>query len=170
MAYVELPSSIIAVGKALKKEIFSNFRNSLIDHEARIASLAIGANPIEIFNFPILNASSAQSLTGLSYYRATSSFNISTVQIEIFQKGFVLTGTLSIDIKKGTSLDGATMTSVLTTQPSIDFSTANDYDIASGVLDGSNQLVSQGDVIRLDVTSLPLTPLGSFRVLVYGNI
>jgi hypothetical protein len=77
---------------------------------------------------------------------------------------------LSIDVKKGPSLDGATMTSVLTTQPNIDFTTDPDYTIASGILNGANQLVLQGEVLRLDVTALPTIPLGRFRVLVYGNI
>jgi len=170
MAYSEIPSSSIEVGKAIKKELFRRIRDNFIDHEARISSLALGAAPIEVFNFPILNASSASSLTGLTYYRALSSFTLSTVQIEIFEKGIVTSGVLSIDVKKGPSLDGAGMTSVLTSQPVINFATASDYATATGVLDTANQLVLQGEVLRLDVTALPSIPLGKFRVLVYGNI
>jgi len=170
MAYSEIPSSSIQVGKAIKKELFQTIRDNFIDHEARIASLALGAAPIEVFNFPILNASSANSLTGLTYYRALSSFNLSTVQIEIFEKGIISSGILSVDVKKGPSLDDTGMVSVLTSQPTINFATAADYDIATGVLDPVNQLVLQGEILRLDVTSLPSIPLGKFRVLVYGNI
>lgn len=170
MSYSEIPESIIGVGKALKKEIFKKIRDNFIDHEARISALALGATPVEVFNFPVLNASSASSMTGITYYRAITSFTISTVQIEIFTKDGILSGTLSVDVKKGSSLDSSTMSSVLTTQPSINFSTANDYEISSGVLDEENQLVLQGEILRLDVTSLPSTPLGKFRVLVYGNL
>jgi hypothetical protein len=170
MAYTPIPESSIQVGKALKKELFQAVRDSLIDHESRINSLALGAAPIEVFNFPILNASSAGSLTGLTYYRALSGFSVTTVQVEIFDKGIVTSGTLSIDVKKGTSLDGATFESILTSQPAIDFSTAADYDIATGVLDVTKQSVLAGEVLRLDITNLPAIPLGKFRVLVFGQI
>jgi hypothetical protein len=170
MAYQEIPESSINVGKPVKKELWTRVRNSLIDHENRINSLAVGASPIEVFNFPILNASSAQSLTGLTYYRALSSFSVSLVQVEIFEKGFISSGILSIDIKKGNSLDPSGFTSILTTPPAIDFSTASDYDISQGVLDSNEQSVVQGQILRLDVTALPTTTLGKFRVLVYGNI
>lgn len=170
MAFIEIPPALIEVGKALKKEIFDAIKASLDDHENRINSLAVGASPIVVFDNTILNASSAGSLTGLNYFRAASGFNISLVQLEIFEKGGITSGILSIDVKKGSSLDGTGMTSVLTVQPSIDFSIASDYDVATGTLDTLNQSVLQGDVLRLDVTSLPSTPLGKFRVLVYGTL
>jgi hypothetical protein len=169
MSYSEINGDVIKVGKALKKELFRKIRDNFIDHEARISSLALGANPIEVFNFPVLNASSANTLTGLTYYRPLSAFTVSTVQIEIFEKN-IFTGSLSIDVKKGTSLNPTTFSSILTTQPTINFQTASSYDIASGVLDGEKQLIQQGEYLRLDVTSLPSTPLGKFRVIVYGNI
>jgi hypothetical protein len=170
MAYIEIPSTAIEVGKATRKEIFDAIKSSLDEHENRINALAVGATPIEVFNFPVLNASSASSLTGLTYYRAITSFSISLVQIEIFEKGIIDSGSLSIDIKKGSSLDGSTMESVLTSQPVINFLTASDYAVATAVLDPLKQSVVQGQVLRLDVTSLPSIPLGKFRVLVYGSI
>lgn len=170
MAFIEIPASVIEVGKAIKKEIFAAIKSSLDDHENRINALSVGASPIEIFNFPVLNALSANSLTGLTYFRSTTAFNISLVQVEIFEKGGITSGLLSIDVKKGPTLDGAGMVSVLTSQPVVDFATASDYDIETGILDPLNQSVSQGEVLRLDVTSLPSTPLGKFRVLVYGSI
>jgi hypothetical protein len=170
MAFIEIPPALIEVGKSLKKEIFDAIKSSLDDHENRINSLAVGSAPIEIFNVTILNASSAASLTGLTFYRAPTSFNISLVQVEIFEKGGITSGTLAIDIKKGVDLDDANLSTVLTSPPVIDFSTASDFDIETGVLDTNEQSVAQGEVIRLDVTSLPSTPLGKFRVSVYGSL
>jgi hypothetical protein len=170
MAFIEIPPALIEVGKSLKKEIFDAIKSSLDDHEARINAISVGSAPIEIFNVTILNASSAASLTGLTFYRAPTSFNISLVQVEIFEKGAISSGTLSIDIKKGISLDDADLSTVLTTQPAIDFSTASDFDIETGVLDTDEQSVLQGEVVRLDVTSLPSIPLGKFRVSVYGTL
>jgi hypothetical protein len=170
MAYTELPLAIIAVGKAIKREIFTTIRSDLIDHETRITAQELGAAPIEIWNNTVLNASSASTMTGLDYYRAITNFTISRVEIEIFQKGIITSGVLSIDIEKGNTMDAGSMTSVLSAQPSIDFSTAADYAIATGTLNVSNQTVSAGQFLRLDVTSLPSIPLGKFRVLVYGTI
>jgi hypothetical protein len=170
MAYTELPLAIIAVGKAIKREIFTTIRSDLIDHETRITALSLGTAPIEVWNNTVLNASSASTMTGLDYYRAITNFTISRVEIEIFEKGIITSGVLSIDIEKGNTMDAGSMTSVLSVQPSIDFSTASDYAIATGTLNVSNQTVSAGQFLRLDVTSLPSIPLGKFRVLVYGTI
>jgi len=170
MAYTPIPETSIQVGKSLKKELFQAIRDSLIDHESRIGALALGSAPIEIFNFDVLNASSARSLTGLAYYRAMAGFTISKVQIEIFEKGIVTSGNLEVDIKKGTSLDPTTFSSVLTTLPNINFSLYPDYSTVSGVLDTQKQDVLAGEVLRLDITNLPAIPLGKFRVLVYGQI
>jgi hypothetical protein len=169
MAFLSIPISWLNVGKALKKELFQRISDNLEDHEVRINALSLGASPIEVFNFPILNASSAPSFTGLTYYRATSSFTLSTVQLEIFDKGGISSGIVSVDVKVSNGLGGV-FNSVLTVQPSIDFSTASDYDIATGTLDPLYQSVAAGDVLRLDVTSLPIVTLGKFRILVYGNI
>jgi len=170
MAYTELPLAIIAVGKAIKREIFTTIRSDLIDHESRITALSLGTAPIEIWNNTVLNASSASTMTGLDYYRAITNFTISRVEIEIFEKGSITSGILSIDVKKGATMDSTSLTSVLTVAPSIDFSTASDYAIATGTLNVSNQSVTSGEFLRLDVTSLPSIPLGKFRVLVYGTI
>lgn len=170
MAYEEITEEEIKVGKAVKKEIFRKTRNSLIDHENRITSLSLGAAPIVIFNSDVQNASSARSLTGFAYWRSYVAFTLSTVMIQIFQKGIVTSGILSVDIKKGPTPDDGTMVSMLTTLPQINFATAPDYASAVGIINPSNQAILVNDILRFDVTSLPSIPLGKFRILVYGNI
>jgi hypothetical protein len=170
MAFTSIPTSLTNVGKAVKKELIDLIKANFDDHESRISGLSLGATPIEIFNDTIANASSASTITGLSYYRATTSFSVSIVQVAIFAKGSISSGTISIDIKKSTTGLGGTFTSILTTPPAIDFSTASDYDTATGVLNSSLQSVNQNDILRLDVIGLPSNTLGKFRVLVYGNI
>jgi hypothetical protein len=161
---------MINVGKAIKKELFSLIKDNLDDHESRITSLALGASPVEVFNFPVFNASSSASFTGLAYFTASAAFTVSSVQIQIWDKGLITSGTLSIDIQKGTSTNGTTFNSILTTQPIINFASDADYVVKYGALDVTQQSVAQGDILRLDVTSLPTIPLGKFKVLVYGNI
>jgi hypothetical protein len=170
MSFNPIDSNEIKVGKAVKKELWNKVKGNFDDHESRIQALSFGASPIVVFNNDVLNASSANSLTGLAYYRAIVPFTITTVKLQIFEKGDVVSGILSMDIKKGTTLDELDFSSVLTTEASIDFSVANDYDESDGVLDALNQSVAVDEYLRLDITSLPITPVGKFRVLVYGII
>lgn len=168
--FTSIPTSLTGVGKALKKELIDLIKNNFDDHETRITGLSLGSTPIEVFNLTVVNASSAQTFTGLTFYRACTSFSIATVQIAIFEKGVISSGNLTIDIKKSTTGLGGTFTSILTTQPTIDFSSAANYATATGILSISEQSIAQNDILRLDVTGLPATTLGKFRVLVYGTI
>lgn len=170
MAFTSIPGSLIQIGSALKKELFDIIKQDLDDLDGRVNALSLGAAPIEVFNIDVLNATSSLSLTGLLHHEALSAFTITEVKIQIFETGLITSGILSIDVKKGTSPDDLTMVSVLTTQPSINFATAVNYQSSVGVLNVANQSVAQGNILRLDVTSLPSTPLGKFRVLVYGVI
>jgi hypothetical protein len=170
MAFTPVPSGSLLPGKAVKTEILTTFNNNLNDHESRIQALSIGAAPIEVFHYGVINASAHPSLTGLDYYRAFIAFNITTVKLQIFEKGLISSGIISLDIKKGNTLDNLSFNSILTSQASIDFATASDYDEADAVIDPALQSLTPGQFLRLDITSLPSLPLGKFRVLVYGNI
>jgi hypothetical protein len=169
MAFQIISLAEIAVGKPIVKALFTKIKNSLDDLDSRVTAIASGSAPIEVFNIDVANASSALSLTGLLYHEALSGFTISKVKIQIFETGIITSGSLTVDVKKSTTdLDDPSFTSILTTLPTIDFTTATDYDFDEGVLDISGQSISEGDILRLDITSLPTIPLGKFRVLVYG--
>lgn len=170
MAFTPYTSTEIEVGKPVKKELWRKAKDNFDDHEARILALSLGTSPIVVFNNDVLNASSANSLTGLAYFRAYVPFTVTTVKLEIFEKGIVSSGTLSFDIKKGTSLNPLSFNSILTSEPSINFATAVDYDESDGILDSLEQTVNANEYLRLDITSLPAIPVGKFRILVYGTI
>ena len=53
MAYNEIPSADIAVGKPTKKSIWDKIRDNFIDHESRISALSAGANKISVFEYHI---------------------------------------------------------------------------------------------------------------------
>lgn len=170
MAFQAINDSEIDVGKPTKKELWKKVQNSLNAHEERISTLAIGAAPVEIFNLDIVNATSSSSLTGLLHHKAFIGFSVSTVEVQIFEKGFITSGILEVDLKKNTTLDDIGMISVLSTKPKIDFSLNNDYDVSAGILIPELQFINAGEFLRLDITSLPTIPLGKFRVIVYGVI
>jgi hypothetical protein len=170
MSYTAITSTEISVGAALKKELFQKVKDNFDNHESRIASLSLGSAPIEVFNLDIANATSAATMTGVIYHESLAAFQITTVKVQIFEKGLITSGILEIDIKKNSTPDDIGMTSILITKPKIDFALNSDYDSSLGVLDGAEQTIAAGDFLRLDITSLPTIPLGNFRVLVYGVI
>jgi hypothetical protein len=170
MAFVPIASGEIEVGKAVKKELFQKIKDNLDDLDFRVAALGASSGIIEVFNVSISNASSASSLTGLIDYRAPINFSLAQVRLEIYETGSLSSGLLEIDILKGPSPDTAGLTSIFTTLPSINFATAADYDFSNGVLDSTQQAVTAGEFLRLDITSLPAQTLGSFRVLAYGVV
>jgi len=170
MAFSPITSPEIAVGAALKKELFQKVKDNFDNHETRISALSLGAAPVEVFNFDILNASSASTLTGIVHHEVLAGFTITTVKVQIFEKGAIASGILEIDVKKNTTPDNVGMVSILNTKPLINFALVSDYASSLGVLNGALQTVLAGDILRLDVTNLPTIPLGKFRVLVYGVI
>jgi hypothetical protein len=171
MAFTAITSTEVQVGKPVTSSIFTKVRENFDDHESRLQSLEAITSKVIIWDFPILNATSASSYTGLTYWRAPFSFTLNDAKVIIYEAG-TLTGTLEIDILKNTSLDPSGMASVFTVLPSIDFATASDYDESTNAtFDVGQQSVSAGDYLRLDVTSLPSGGvLGKFNVYLIGEI
>ena len=170
MAFVTIPSGDIDVGDPLKKDLFDKIKSNEDDLDSRVTSLEGGAGKVEVFNFPVVNASSASTLTGLSYWRASAAFTLIDAKVAIFEKGS-LTGTLEMDIKKNTSLDAVGMTTVFTTKPSIAIAGASDYDESTNAVFDSGQIsVAVGDYLRLDMTALPSPVIGKFYVFLIGEV
>lgn len=167
MSFLSLLSKI--VGDAIKIDDWTTIKDNFDDHESRIGAVEGQAAKIIAFDFDVLLGSSAATLTGIQFYKAIQSFTVTTVELQIFEKGAISSGVLEIDVKKNSSPDDVGMTSILSSLPSIDFSTASDYDTASGILSPTEQDILLDEFLRLDVTSLPVG-LGSFRVLVYGEV
>lgn len=169
MAFSSLSSTLYDVGRAIKREIFSILKTNQDDLDNRISSLELGAAKVEIFNFPILNFQSAPTLTGLTYVIADRDFTVVEAKVVIYEKGSA-SGTLEIDVKKGTSLDDATFSSIFDTQPSLVMASVSDYDESSNAVFNAGQSeITQGDYIRLDLTSIP-TGLNKCSVHVYGEV
>lgn len=168
MSYTSITNSEIAVGAALKKELFQKVKDNFTDHEDRISALSLGSAPVEVFNLDVINASSAVSMTGLLHHEVLVPFTITTVKLQIFEKGSIVSGVVEIDVKKNTTPNDTGMVSILNVKPKINFALNVDYDSSLGVLNGAQQNVVAGDILRLDITSLPTLTLGKFRVLVYG--
>lgn len=125
-----------------------------------------GGGATEIFNVTVTVGTSAATLTGLLHFRAPSALTISSVVVQLFEKGGISSGTLEVDVKKNTSPDDIGMTSIFSAKPSFDFATAANYDTSSGTLSTSS--LSTGNYLRLDLTSIPSGFRGSVQVMVYA--
>lgn len=174
MAFTSINTNDLDVGDPIKKELLDLIKSNQDDLDTRVTGLAANANKIVIFNEIILNAASYGSgatVTGLDLYRCESDFNLTDCKIWIFEKGS-LTGNLEIDIQVSSSADFTSSSSVFTTQPLIDYSTASSYDESTNtVFNPSFQSVSTGDYLRLDITELPASgTLGKFGIFFIGEI
>jgi len=155
MAFSSLASSLIAVGKAIKAEIFSTLKSNQDDLNTRLSTVEGSANKIVVFNGIFSNPNNSSTLTGIMFERTQASFTLTDAKLYIFDKGS-LTGTLEFDVRKSTTADFTSDVSVFSTKPSIDFSTASSYDeSANAVFDGANDDFVEGDYIRIDISSLP---------------
>lgn len=170
MAFSSIPSLLIDIGKATKKEIFDLIKGNFDDHESRLNTVEGAASKITPWNDVVLNASSASSITHLDDWRVPFNFDLISAHVAIYDKG-VLTGILEMDIKKHTSNDFSLASTIFTTKPSIDFSTASSFsESTNGVLDAGQSALTVGEYLFLSFTQLPTNGvIGNFRVFLIGE-
>lgn len=169
MAFSSLSSTLIQVGRAIKAEIFSTLKSNQDDLNTRVSGLESGAAKVEVFNQIILPGGLFASATGIFYYVANIDFDLVEAKLSIGEVGSGA-GTIEVNLLKGTSLDSATYSTVFSTRPSIDLGTANDYDSSTNAVFSSTS-VSQGDFLRIDITSFPTTAPTDyvFTLEIYGE-
>jgi hypothetical protein len=169
MAFTTLAQALIAVGQPLKKLIFQTLKDNQDFIEARVTSVEASTNKIMFFDGVISNAATYATATGLIFHRVQAAIDVTDCKVVIFDKGGISSGVLQLDVQKATSADFSASVSIFTTKPSLDLSTAANYaESGNMVLSSSNKVLSEGDYIRIDVSSLP-TGLGKFQVYLIGE-
>jgi len=168
MAFETISSVLYQVGKAIRKELFTKVVGNLDDLDSRTTTLEGGASKVIIWSDRVILTNPGASLTGWDLWKCPADFTLLDAKVGIFTTAGI-TGILEMDIQKSVDLDPANFATVFTTKPSIDFSGASDYDESTNtVFDVGQQLVSQGDWLRLDFPSLP-TPIGGFTIQLVGE-
>ena len=169
MAFITIPDSLIEVGKAITNTLFKTYvKGGLDDHESRINTLESGGSTDkEVFN-DLVFVGATDTYTGVDFFTAYAPMSVDNAFIRIFAKG-ALTGILEIDVLKSTTdTNPVSFTTIFSTKPSIDFSTATDYEKSlNGVLNNGASTLDEGDILRFDITSIP-SGLDSFLILVSG--
>lgn len=131
-----------------------------------ITASVTSPTPFEIFNCQIQIATEAVSASGLVHFRAPVALNISSVAAQIYEKNGVVTGSLTVDIKKNSTPNDVGMVSIFSTLPTFNFATAVDYDSSTGTR--STSAIAVGQYLRLDLTSIPAGFRGTVHVSCYA--
>lgn len=171
MAFSSISSLAIAVGSAIKAELWGKVKNNFDDHETRINSIEAVTGKIPVIKFYVLNGSSFPTATGLYYWESNDTFTITGAYVQIFEKG-TLAGTFEVDIKKSsTDLDAPSFTSIFTTKPSITFASVANYAKSTNqVFDATKISMVPGNYLRFDITQTPTSGVMSkFLITVYGE-
>jgi len=176
MAFSTISSSLIEVGKSLKKELFDTIKDNFDDHETRINGIELGANKVEVFNFEVIgfiNNYTAGELVQIGTHRATSDFTLIEAKLTLMNaangSSSTTSGVLSIDLQKSTD-NGVTWVTVLSGLPEIpDGTNATGSESSSVVFATGAEDILQDDLLRVNVTSKKDTQ-GSFLITVYGEL
>jgi hypothetical protein len=168
MAFTPINSSSIFPGKPIKSELFTTIKDNFDDHESRISALSIGATVIELFNEEII-LNDGYLPTGIAYKESLQPCNITEIAIQLFEKAPATTGSLTIDIKKNTTTNPAGFTSVLSILPTLNMTTATNYQRTTGTINPANQTLAAGNILRFDITAVPAGLL-RFRLIVKAEL
>lgn len=171
MAFSAISSAVIAVGSAIKAELWTKVKNNFDDLNSRINLVEASSSKVPVIKFMALNGSEFSTGTGLFYWESNDTLTITSAYVQIFEKG-TLTGVFEIDVKKSTTdLNSTSFTSIFTTKPSITFASALDYAKSTNqVFDATKTSIVPGNYLRLDITQMPTTSVMSkFLITVYGE-
>lgn len=169
MAFTPISSSTIQPGDPITSDLFTKIKDNFDDHETRINALAVGSAAIDLINEDVyIGEGLTSTFTGALYIESFNACSITEIAIQLFEKG-TASGTLTIDIKKNTSTNPSGFTSVLSVLPSLTMASASNYQRQTGTINASNQTLAVGDIIRLDLTSIP-TNFRRFRIIVKAQL
>jgi len=171
MAFSSISSLAIAVGSAIKKELWDKVKNNFDDLETRLNAIESSSSKIPIIKFFVLNGSEFSTGTGLYYWESNDNFTITSAYVQIFEKGS-LTGTFEVDIKKSTTdLNSTSFTTIFTTKPSLVYASIADYAKSTNqVFDATKTSMVVGNLLRFDITQMPTSGVMSkFLITVYGE-
>ena len=169
MAYTSINSANIQVGKAIKKELWDLIKSNLDDHETRLLALSGGSGKLNLINTDInIGSTSSSLLTGAFYIEIIQDCIVTEGAIQFFAKSPATTGNLVVDVKKNTSTNPTGFTSLFTSAPTLSASTDPDFTRATGTVNPSTQVLNIGDILRVDITSLPVG-LQKFRLVLVGE-
>lgn len=170
MAFNEILANEIDVGDAIKKELWDKVKDNFTDLNSRLDDVEGAGARVSLFNTAVRLGSYDNSfLLGDIDVEVIQDCVISEGAIQIYEKSPATTGNLVVDIKKNTTTNPSGFNSVFTSPPAINVAVASDYTRATGTLNPTYQTLTKGDILRVEITSIP-TGLQKFRLVLFGEI
>jgi len=167
MAYTTIDPTAIEVGDPITADLLTLVKTNFDDHETRILANSISVAAINLINEDVKIHYITSSTVGIYFVEVFQDCLVTEGSIQLFVKSPAVTGLITVDIKKNTTTNPSGFNSLFTTLPTLNMATASDYQRSTGVINPTYQNLLMGDILRVDITSLPLG-LGGFRVNLIG--
>jgi hypothetical protein len=156
MAFTPLDTNTLKVGDPITSDILNLIRTNLDDHELRINSLATSGGTVFIFNGDISFVGFSLLNNDVFYYKARQTFSVNDFRVQLFTKQGLTSGNLVIDIEKSNDTNDSNFTSILTSDLTIDFSSADNYSTHVASLNSSENDILADQVLRIKVVGCPV--------------
>lgn len=155
MAYEEIDIDTIKVGDPITKELLDLIKDNFTDHETRINAAETTGGSVFIFNGDLSLKNFNQADPYILYYKAMQNFSVSEFRAQLFSKGGVVSGSLSLDIQKSSDTNDANFNTILSSDLSFNFASDAAYSQKVATINSSLSNISIDDVLRIEVTSIP---------------
>jgi hypothetical protein len=155
MAFETIDVNTIKVGDPITKELLDLIKANLDDLDERLNQSETTGGAVNILNQEINLAGLPTYDPFVFYFKAPSNFTLSEVRAQIFDKGSIAFGALSLDVQKSTDTNDANFNSVLSSDLSFNFASDPSYTSKVATINSSVSNFSTGNVLRVEITSLP---------------
>lgn len=155
MSFTPIDVDVIKVGDPITKEILDLIKDNFDDHEDRLNASETTGGSVFIFNSAIHLANFDSTRTDVFYYKATQNFSVTDFRAQIYNKGSISSGFLTMDLQKATNTNNSNFNSILNASLSFNFATDASYLEKVASIDSSAAAVAAGEVIRIVVSGVP---------------
>ncbi len=151
MVFTAITDSEIQTGKPVSSTTQTKVQDNFDNHETRISALEGGATAVYAPIILSCYGKYASEWVMDNIVRTTLNFNltITGVRLLINKAGSAGTTEVALKFKRG----GGSWTSICTTNPSVAYSSGDNYLSTNAVLNPSNVDLQAGDILRADLIS-----------------
>lgn len=166
MPFESIDINTIKVGDPITKDLLDKIKSNLDDLDERSNQLESTGGTVHIFNGDISLAGFSSSDPVVFYIKAQKNFSITEVRGQIFDKGSVSLGTLSLDVEKSIDTNDANFNSILSSDLSFNFASDASYSEKTATINTSVNDIVAGEILRVVVTSTPNNFGGKILLLI----
>lgn len=165
MAFSSLTDTLIQIGKAVKREIFTTLKNNQDDLDSRVSAIETTSR-VEVFNFSTTGSPNDYNLTMLEQietYETFTELSLTEAKMTLVDSLSTSIGNIEMDILAST--DGTTYTTIFSSKPTI---TASGTQSGSFTINPTYTTIDNGTFLKLAFDSIK-DPQGSIQIQVYGE-